>query len=315
MPDEAPVSSRTPDTPFHPPQEDAEEPLPALPSAEGRADGHEHTPDQHPREMLAAYALNALDGDERDLVFRHVQRCAVCRAEVDAYGSVVEQLAYAAEPMPVPVRARGDLLLRIDELARRGEGPLVLGDPPAPRRGRARGPALHDWPRVPRIAAWSIGPVAAAVVIVMVVVMVGIINRQQDALQAIEDEQGATREMLVAQSSPESDTTFHTTSDANGATARVLTDRAKNRVMIVAINLPQPQGEQVYVAWLQISGTPEFARVAELTVDDLGRAQTLVQPADNLANYSEISVTLEPSADTTYPTGRLMMTKPLVDPE
>ena len=40
---------------------------------------------EHPRDDLAAYALGALDAPEQRVVEAHVERCALCRAEVDGY--------------------------------------------------------------------------------------------------------------------------------------------------------------------------------------------------------------------------------------
>lgn len=58
------------------------------------------------REMLGAYALGALDETERDQVAAHLDRCAPCRAELEAIAPLVEPLSevaaetLAATPMP-----------------------------------------------------------------------------------------------------------------------------------------------------------------------------------------------------------------------
>ncbi|MGH9173342.1 MAG: zf-HC2 domain-containing protein, partial [Vicinamibacterales bacterium] len=72
--------------------------------------------DGHPVALLGHYALGALDPDETELITRHVQRCAGCRAELATYDEVVGLLPYAAPVYQVPVRARAGLLARLDEI-------------------------------------------------------------------------------------------------------------------------------------------------------------------------------------------------------
>lgn len=52
------------------------------------------------RDLLGAYALDAVDDDERDAVERHLATCADCRAEVDQHLSVAAMLAQADTPVP-----------------------------------------------------------------------------------------------------------------------------------------------------------------------------------------------------------------------
>src|SRR5919108_93067 len=51
---------------------------------------------EHPRDDLAAYALGALDPHERQAVDAHLETCASCRAEVDAYRAALVRYAAAA---------------------------------------------------------------------------------------------------------------------------------------------------------------------------------------------------------------------------
>lgn len=310
------MGSRTPDHQIHgrgpEPGDTVVHPSSGLSLAVGGAEADQPDDAEHPRTWLAAYALGALDGDEREMVFLHVQRCDQCRAEVEAFASAAAHLAWAHEPVAVPLRVRAALLHEVDDLARRGEGPMSLGAAADTHTHHS----LRTWPRLPRIAAWSLAPVAAALVVVMVVVMVGIINRQQDALQQAEEQQSETNRItLAASGSPAADTTFHPSAGAGDARARALMDRERNVVLILATNLPQPVEGEVYIAWLQISGTDEFARAAVLTIDEQGRAQAFANPPDDLARYSEMSITLEPSASSTYPTGPMLLTAALAEPE
>ena len=51
--------------------------------------------------LLAAYALEALEPEERLRVEAHLAGCAACRAALAEYQAVAEGLALAAPPVPV----------------------------------------------------------------------------------------------------------------------------------------------------------------------------------------------------------------------
>jgi anti-sigma-K factor RskA len=60
------------------------------------------------RELLGAYALGALEPDERSFVAAHLATCAACRAEAASYALVVDALGVAAprETPPESLRSR-----------------------------------------------------------------------------------------------------------------------------------------------------------------------------------------------------------------
>ncbi|HEX9546543.1 MAG TPA: zf-HC2 domain-containing protein, partial [Acidimicrobiales bacterium] len=58
-------------------------------------DGHDGV-----QELLGAYALDAIDPDEAELVERHLAVCARCRAEVAEHREVAGLLAYPGAPAP-----------------------------------------------------------------------------------------------------------------------------------------------------------------------------------------------------------------------
>jgi anti-sigma-K factor RskA len=72
-------------------------------------------------DLTAAYALDALDDDERRAFEGHLRECEDCRAEVASMGGTVESLAYATEGPAPPAELRS----RIVEAAR-AEPPKVV---------------------------------------------------------------------------------------------------------------------------------------------------------------------------------------------
>ena len=67
----------------------------------------------HIDEMAAAFALGALEADERDRVERHLARCDRCRRVIDEASEVAHWLAYAAPSVAPPARLREELLRRL----------------------------------------------------------------------------------------------------------------------------------------------------------------------------------------------------------
>src|SRR4249919_3644447 len=80
-------------------------------------------------DLSAAYALAALDDEERAAFEAHLRDCESCRAEVGSLGNTVESLAYANEG-PAPAL---ELRSRIVQTAR-AEPPKVIAL--RPRRTR-----------------------------------------------------------------------------------------------------------------------------------------------------------------------------------
>lgn len=87
-----------------------------------------------PHDLLAAYALDALDDDERERFERHLPDCAECTEQLALLREPVKALAYAAEG-PVPPKELRD---RIIEGARAEPRAAVIK---LPRRNWALGAA------------------------------------------------------------------------------------------------------------------------------------------------------------------------------
>jgi anti-sigma factor RsiW len=137
------------------------------------------------RSLLGAYALDAVDPDERDVVETHLRTCAACRAEVTDHREVAAALASGNAAAPA------DLWDRIAG---------ALDDPPPPEvidLGRVR--------TVRRGAPRRLGAVvaaAAAAVAVLALVAGGTIARQDqqiDDLAARVDEAETGPSLRVAE--------------------------------------------------------------------------------------------------------------------
>ena len=73
--------------------------------------------------LLAGYALGALEPDEHDFIARNRPRRPAWRRELETYREVANQLAYAPDMIDVPVRVRAAVLAHIDAI----ESDIPLG--------------------------------------------------------------------------------------------------------------------------------------------------------------------------------------------
>jgi anti-sigma factor RsiW len=110
-------------------------------------------------ELLGAYALDAVDDDERAAVEAHLATCPRCRAEVDAHREVASHLAQTGAPAP-------------DGLWDRIVGAIDEAEPP-PLRLVATSPSPAPTPApTPRRPWWQRSAVAAAAAVVVAVGLV-----------------------------------------------------------------------------------------------------------------------------------------------
>jgi hypothetical protein len=122
------------------------------------------------QELLGAYALDAVDNDERTEIEDHLRTCARCRAEVGEHRETAAFLAHAGADAPPAVW---------DAIAGAIETPNVVPID-APRLGERR--RRNPWP-----AAVAVVGAAASIVIGLLVVEVRDQDRRIDRVQQASD--------------------------------------------------------------------------------------------------------------------------------
>ncbi len=191
------------------------------------------TNDLHPshiEDLLGAYALDAVDPDERELVDAHLIECASCRAEVDEH---LEVVAILAGTEIAPSDAAWDAI--ISEL-----GDLQRGADVLPMQAR----------RFPR--AWAANWAAGIAATVAVVLGVGVISQSNrigdlDTQLAAQSEQIA--ELTVALEADPLHQAAAAAFESPGATVASLTAEGTRETMVVVV-LPDGTG-YVYESSLQ----------------------------------------------------------------
>ena len=182
-------------------------------------------------ELAAAYALDALDGDDKAAFERHLASCEQCAAELAAFRETAATLAYAVEaPAPPPPHLR----TRILEAAR-AERPNVI-----PLRRRWAMPALATTAAVAAVAALALG-----------VWNISLANERDEERSARE----ATERALALTADP--DATLAALTGAEGT----LVVGAGGTAALVVCRLAEAPAGKTYEAWVIADDRPQPAGV------------------------------------------------------
>ena len=207
----------------------------------------------------AAFVLEALDGDDVTAFRQHLPTCAICQAEVAAFGATTAQLPLAVELTEQPSPALRERLLAA----------VAADSAPAPTAPEPIALAERRWPRVYAVAA-----------VILLVLSLGLLgwnlNLQRQMRQTQADLNAARNELAVYKLNPTS---------GQQATGEVLYLRDRQQAVLVVNNLPPLQPGQVYQIWLIDNGQPTGAGVFITPTTGI---------SGNLARYQTIAVTIEP---------------------
>ena len=262
-------------------------------------------------ELLPAYALGALDGDElRELAAHLAAGCPVCESELRRLAAEVEDLAAAAAELPESLAAAA---------------PEILGG--VKRR------LLAELPRQPRLRSvrsirrWV--PLAAAAVLALVAAW-GLV-RQARLGAEIERLRGESRQLAAraevlerraAQAQAESLRLARTISilaapgvqsvslagmgTSHGAAGHTYVDVADRQAVFYASGLPALGPDKTYQLWyLDEQDHPTSAGVFE--VDARGKAALVVDQPLPVERIQAWAVTVEPRGGRPQPTGPMAL--------
>jgi anti-sigma factor RsiW len=221
-------------------------------------------------DQLAAYALDALDGDERNEFEAHLAECDECRAELADFRETAGMLAYAAEG-PAPPDALRERILEQARQERPAQSVVVL----RPKR------AL----RLTAIAAAA--AVAAAI---------GLGVWAASLSSSLDAERSALAEQARAAAILADDDSTRVPMGESGELVR----SPEGDAVVVVRNLPAAPEGQTYEAWVIDSGGPVPAGLFE------GGGQEIVLLEEPVAEGSMVAVTLEPRGGSQQPTGDIL---------
>ena len=260
----------------------------------------------HPQLALApAYALGALDDDERVAFELHLATCDVCAAEVRAHREVTALLPYAmtGEPPSQGLRAR----VLAAAAASTGAGPATaargappaadvvpIGQAPSARSRSARG--ARAWP----------GWLTAAAALLLAAGL-GTQLRSERAARASaegalaqERATGAEREALLASVLAPEVRTARLSATGQGPEVRLIWNQREGVVILTAQALsPAPPGRTYQLWGIATGGRPQSLGLFD--ADSAGNARAVLRvPPD--AAMDVAAITVEPAGGSPGPT-------------
>lgn len=261
------------------------------------------------QQLLGAYAVDAVDPDERQLVEDHLSTCPRCRSEIDALREVAGAIGTAAAPLPPALwdRIARDLqsspaapesvpaigLAGAAPVGERGgpEGEPVAGLVPI-QRGRARRTARMGW------------ALAAAAAVVAAVLGVGWSNANGhvDSLRAavaVHGEQAAVAAALAAPGHRLVDLR-----DAQGTQLAEMVLLPDGRGYTVTSSMPALSAGRTYQLWGRIDGKA-------ISLGLLGNRPARASFTVAAVHPSSLMITVEPAGGVLSPDGPVVASGPV----
>ena len=229
-------------------------------------------------ELSAAYALDALDADERERFEWHLASCERCRDELEEFWSVAGALAYGSGGPPPPPTLRERVLSE----ARRE---LPTADV-VPLRTRLALPAAASFAAVAAVLAVGLGLWGTS------------LNGQVDELRS---ELAGTTEAVAILSDPASRQL-----SLSGADGRLVISRTGQAALVLTGVDRAPEGK-TYEIWVIEDGTATPAGLF-----DGGETHSVVPVERAVPDDAVVAVTLEDDGGADVPTGSpLFATEPV----
>jgi anti-sigma-K factor RskA len=225
--------------------------------------------DGSPHELSAAYALDALDGDDLRAYESHLAGCERCREDVASFRAAAAALAYDVEPLEPPETLERRILT-----AARAERPNVL----PLRRQRWAVPAA------------ALGAVAAAAAIAIGIWAVHLSNSLDHQKQVRKDQKSLIDILSDCSKTP--------TTGSSGAVCVAPTEKA----VLIADSLPAASPGKTYEAWV-IAG--KRVQPAGLFGGGAGRKYVLLTKPVRAG--AKVAVTLEKRGGASAPTTAILL--------
>lgn len=248
-------------------------------------------------ELLGAYALDAVDGEEFTELEAHLATCPRCRAELDSLREVAAAMGNSVEPLPEGLWS--SIASRLPERHDDDEPPAMPRLVSSEGRSSFRPPPTDGRNSRRRNVVATLGAIAVAAAAVAIVLGIGLV-RADNRVSGLQAAAGQTSTVSAALRAPghklvDLDTTSHT----QLAQFVVLPD---GRGYMVSSTMPPLSAKETYQLWGIVGSEP-------ISLGTLGDAPR--QAAFTMAGSkrpSRLSITAEPSGGSVIPTGPVLAT-------
>jgi anti-sigma-K factor RskA len=244
--------------------------------------------------LTGAYALDALDAEERQAFEEHLRGCATCRAEVRELLATAGLLGVAAAEQP-PATLKERVMAEVDRT--RQDPPLVITSPPPSAKPAEPAAVPTNVVALPRWNAARIFQLAAALVTVIAVGL-GVWGIQ--ARQHANNDKGqiaALNDVLAAPDAQVLSPAVQGTAFAGHA--NVVVSKSLGMVAFVGADLKQPPSDRTYELWFMTAdGSARPAGLIKVGSD--GKVTQLLN--GSLGDAAQVGITIEPSGGSKQPT-------------
>jgi anti-sigma-K factor RskA len=233
---------------------------------------------KHVRSLLPAYALGALDSEDRARVVEHLRSCQVCLEALSEYDGVQEGLLHAAPAVAPPEATRRRVLASVGE-------PIEHGRP-------------HGMPVIPWL---RLAGVVAALALVVTNLFLLVQNRELRLQgQQLMGELEADRSALALLANPD----YRAAEVSGGGGRGTLVYAPGSRLAVLTVWDLQPIPEhREYQAWLIDEGGNRVSGGLFRPLQDRGQASLVIRAPAPLRAYVALGVTVEPAGGSPGPTG------------
>jgi anti-sigma-K factor RskA len=258
-------------------------------------------------EDLALYALNALEGEDRANLERHLATCSACRLELEQLRGDGAMLALSVMGPKPPQRSRQRLLDAVKEEAAQA--------PTLSQKARKDGPPSHREIGRPRRSWWGFLGWAATAAVIMFAASLWKENAalKQSLASASAQTAQSTRELedlrriAAPLISPEAQRITVVALKAPAQPqGKAFYLRNRSSLLFVANNMPALPPQKAYELWLiPVQGAPIPAGVFK--PDTHGSATVVNPPLPAGAEAKAFAITVENEAGATTPTMPIVM--------
>ncbi|HEY5384622.1 MAG TPA: anti-sigma factor [Acidimicrobiales bacterium] len=249
-------------------------------------------------DLLGAYALDAVDGDEFTELEAHLETCPRCRAELDSLRDVAAAMGNSVEQPPeglwsqiavrLPERTEDDEPRPMPQLVREGDSPFRSPDPHAGSRPRRR------------TMLTTVGAIAVAAAAVAIVLGIGLV-RADNKVSNLQSAQAAPSAAVAAALATRGHRVITLDAGGHGQQAQVVVTPS-GQGYLVSSTLPALNKGRTYQLWAIEGNHP-------ISLGLLGGSPS--QAAFTMAGStrpSHLSITAEPAGGSVFPTGPIVAT-------
>lgn len=235
----------------------------------------------HINELIPEYVLNLLAEQEARRVAEHIRHCAACRAELEDYRLVVDQLALGSPQKSPPPSLRAKILAG------------VAAPPPMPERQsqpqgwRARLASFFPAP----VPVWAV----VSLVLLIVLAVANILLWRQ--LAGVQQELAQQRPLQVV-------ALANTEAAPQAAGLLIISGDGKHGTLVVD-RLPALDEQNAYQLWLIRDNVRTSGGI--FTVDPDGYGALYIESPEPLASYPAFGITIEPASGSPGPTGEKVL--------